>query len=87
MKVGRNDRCPCGSEEKYNTPAAAIRRSGAAVGRHDGRDERDETWRSLGRAPCAALVVDRDGRVVARQAWVDPAALRRVLDRMLAAEP
>jgi hypothetical protein len=49
--------------------------------------EGDPGWRALGRAPSAAFVIDREGRVVARQAWVDPAALRRVLDGMLAAEP
>lgn len=39
----------------------------------------DPGWRALGRAPSAAFVVDGDGRVIARQLWVRPRELRRVL--------
>lgn len=39
----------------------------------------DPGWRALGRAPSAAFVIDREGRVVARQLWVRPRELRRIL--------
>lgn len=46
----------------------------------------DPGWRALGRAPSAAFVLDARGRVVARQVWVDPPELRRILHALLAAE-
>lgn len=44
----------------------------------------DPAWRDLGRAPSAAFVVDTEGRIVARQVWVDPPAIRETLLRILA---
>ncbi len=49
--------------------------------------EGDPDWRALGRAPSPAFVIDRGGRVVARQVWVDPEELRRLLLDLLAGEP
>jgi hypothetical protein len=47
--------------------------------------EANAGWRALGRAPSAAFVIDRDGRVVARQLWVRPRELRGILLGLLAA--
>lgn len=49
--------------------------------------EGDAGWRALGRAPSAAFVIDRDGRVVARQLWVRPRALTEVLRDLLEPRP
>jgi len=46
----------------------------------------DPGWRAFGRAPSAAFVLDPTGRVVARQAWVDPQELRGVLEGLLEGE-
>lgn len=43
----------------------------------------DPGWTDFGRAPSAAFVVDRDGRIVHRQIWVDPPELRNVLVELL----
>jgi hypothetical protein len=42
-------------------------------------------WRSFGAAPSAAFVVDREGRIVLTQPWVEPQGLRRALRRLLSA--
>ena len=47
----------------------------------DGQD--DAVWRRWGAAPSPAFVLDRDGQVVLRQAWVEPKALRSTLDALL----
>ena len=39
----------------------------------------DSAWKSLGSAPSPAFVVDTAGRIVARQVWLDPAALDPIL--------
>lgn len=46
----------------------------------------DPGWQAFGRAPSAAFVLDAEGRVVVRQAWVDPEELRAVLDDLLTEE-
>lgn len=51
----------------------------------DGMDDR--VWRLYGAAPSPAYVIDRSGRVVLRQAWVDPKEIRQTLDRLLARPP
>lgn len=43
----------------------------------------DAVWRAYGAASSPAFVIDRDGRVAARQVWSDPGALADVLDRLL----
>ncbi|MEM7052137.1 MAG: deiodinase-like protein [Acidobacteriota bacterium] len=47
----------------------------------------DAIWQTYGAASAPAFVLDRDGTVVSRQVWVDPKEIRRVLDRLLAADP
>lgn len=44
----------------------------------------DPAWTLFGRAPSAAYVVAADARIVARQVWVDPPALRTILRELLA---
>ncbi len=43
----------------------------------------NEIWQAYGRAPSAAFVIDRDGRIVLRQPWVDPIGIRGALDQLL----
>lgn len=43
----------------------------------------NEVWQAYGAAPSAAFVLDREGRVVLRQVWVDPVGLRAALDTLL----
>ena len=47
----------------------------------------NQAWQALGAAPAAAFVIDREGRVVLRQPWVDPAGIAATLDELLADEP
>jgi len=47
----------------------------------------DAVWRAYGAASAPVFVIDAQGRVVARQVWSDPAALRETLDRLLEAPP
>lgn len=47
----------------------------------------DPAWTDFGRAPSAAFVVAPDGRIVARQVWVDPPAIREVLMKLLTSAP
>ncbi len=48
-------------------------------------DEMDDAvWRSFGAASSPAFVIDREGRIAARQVWVEPKEIRQVLDRLLA---
>lgn len=46
----------------------------------------DAVWRAYGAASAPAFVIDREGKVAARQVWSDPSALRETLDRLLAAD-
>lgn len=67
--------------------AAAARRSAEALEipypvAVDGMD--DAVWRAYGAAPSAGYVLDRRGRVVLVQPWIDPAEIRLALDRLLA---
>lgn len=39
----------------------------------------DAVWRAYGAASAPVFVIGRDGRIVARQVWSDPSALRSVL--------
>jgi Spy/CpxP family protein refolding chaperone len=41
----------------------------------------DEAFAAYGRAPNGAVLIGRDGTVVARQRWFDPGALRRHIDQ------
>ena len=50
-------------------------------------DMDDAVWRSYGAASSPAFVIDLDGRVAARQVWVEPKEIKRVLDRLLAESP
>jgi hypothetical protein len=43
-------------------------------------------WEALGRAPSPAFVIDRQGRLAARQVWVDPQELGRILRELLEEE-
>lgn len=43
----------------------------------------DSVWRAYGRASSPAFVIDLEGRIVLRQAWLDPKPIRRALDRLL----
>ena len=43
----------------------------------------NEVWQRYGGAASPAFVIDLQGRIAARQVWIDPAELRRVLDRLL----
>lgn len=48
-------------------------------------DEMDnETWRAWGAASSPAFVIDQQGRIAARQVWLQPKEIRKVLDRLLA---
>lgn len=51
----------------------------------DGDD--NAVWRSYGAAPSPAFVLDRSGRVVLRQPWVEPGEIERTLERLLADQP
>jgi len=48
----------------------------------DGMDNR--SWSNYGAAPSAAFVINRDGRIVLAQPWVEPEGIREALDRLLA---
>lgn len=50
----------------------------------DGMENR--TWSNYGAAPSAAFVIDRDGRVVLAQPWVEPDGIRSALDELLEPE-
>lgn len=41
-------------------------------------------WKSYGRAPSTAYVIDKQGNIALRQVWVNPNAMRPVLDELLA---
>lgn len=43
-------------------------------------------WNAYGAASSPAFVIDRSGRVVLRQVWIDPKEIRRTLDRLLESE-
>ena len=43
----------------------------------------DEIWKSYGRAPSAAFVIDQTGRIALRLPWVDPKPIRKTLDELL----
>ena len=47
----------------------------------DSMDNR--TWKAYGRAPSTAFVLDKNGKVALKQVWVNPNAMRPVLDRLL----
>ena len=50
-------------------------------------DEMDDAvWRSYGAASSPAFVIDLEGRVAARQVWIEPKEIRRVLERLLDSE-
>ena len=44
----------------------------------------DSVWRAYGSASSPAFVIDRQGRVAARQVWLEPRQIRQTLDRLLA---
>lgn len=44
-------------------------------------------WRALGRAPSAAFVFDREGKLVLAQPWVEPDGIRDALNRLLSGKP
>lgn len=48
----------------------------------DGMDNR--VWETYGAASSPAFVIDRDGKVVLAQVWLDPREIRATLDRLLA---
>ena len=43
----------------------------------------NSVWQSYGAASSPAFVIDQEGRIVARQVWIRPGELRRVLDGLL----
>ncbi|MEM1231216.1 MAG: deiodinase-like protein [Pseudomonadota bacterium] len=47
-------------------------------------DMGNDAWRAYGRAPSAAFLVDRAGVIRLRQVWVEPKALTRAIDALLA---
>lgn len=44
----------------------------------------NRVWSAYGAASSPAFVIDRQGRVVLRQVWIEPKEIRRTLDRLLA---
>lgn len=48
----------------------------------DGMD--NAAWRSYGRAPSAAFLLDHEGRVRLQQPWVEPRGLSEAIERLLA---
>jgi hypothetical protein len=48
----------------------------------DGMD--NAAWRSYGRAPSAAFLIDREGRVRLHQPWVEPKGLDKAIEQLLA---
>ncbi len=47
----------------------------------DGMD--NSVWKTYGVAASPAFVIDRSGRIVLRQPWMNPKEIRRVLDELL----
>ena len=47
----------------------------------DGMD--NSVWKTYGAAASPAFVIDRSGRIVLKQPWVDPKEIRRVLNELL----
>lgn len=43
----------------------------------------NKTWQSYGRAPSAAFVINREGKVVLKQPWVYPDGIARALNNLL----
>ena len=43
----------------------------------------NQVWKKYGRAPAAAYVIDQQGKIAVRQAWIDPPALKVALDKLL----
>lgn len=43
----------------------------------------NDVWTAYGGASSPAFVIDRQGRVVLRQVWIEPREIRRKLDRLL----
>ncbi len=43
----------------------------------------DTTWRAYGAASSPGFVIDRNGRIVLRQVWIDPEEIDTVLDSLL----
>lgn len=43
----------------------------------------NEIWRAYGRAPSAAFVIDKQGRVVSRMPWVDPQQIAKTIDGLI----
>lgn len=43
----------------------------------------NKVWKSYGRAPSAAFVIDRKGKVVLKQPWVYPDGIARMLESLL----
>lgn len=43
-------------------------------------------WQTFGAAPTAAFVIDKAGRIVLRQVWVEPKGIRQALELLLATE-
>ncbi len=47
-------------------------------------DEMDDAvWRSYGAASSPAFVIDHEGRIAARQVWIEPRKIKQVLERLL----
>ncbi len=47
----------------------------------DSMDNR--TWKAYGRAPSTAFVLDKNGQVALKQVWVNPNAMRPIIERLL----
>ena len=47
----------------------------------------NSAWRSYGRAPSPAFLIDRHRRILLRQVWVEPVELSEEIDRLLSESP
>lgn len=47
----------------------------------------NQVWKKYGRAPSAAYVIDQQGKIAVRQAWIDPPALKVALEKLLGRMP
>jgi len=43
----------------------------------------NEIWKAYGRAPSAAFVIDKQGKIALRQPWINPREIKAVLDQLL----
>ncbi len=77
-------RVPQATDLETRREQAIASRNGLAIEPQvvvDGMD--NAVWQTWGAASSPAFVIDRHGRIAARQVWIRPKRLRRVLDQLL----